>query len=35
MYLADRVISLDQLVFKPIIDYTKSRDRSLNIHNYL
>ena len=35
MYLADRVISLDQLVFKAIIDYTKSRDCSLNIHNYM
>ena len=34
MYLAGRVISQDQLVFKAIVDYTKSRDRSLNIHNF-
>ena len=33
MYLAGRVTSQDQFVFKAIIDYTKSRDRSLNIHN--
>ena len=32
MYLAGWVISLDPLVFKAIIDYTKSRDLSLIIH---
>ena len=35
MYLAGWVISLDQLVFKAIIDYTKSRDHSLIIHMWL
>ena len=34
MYLADRVISLDHLILKAIIDYTKSHDCSLNIHDY-
>ena len=35
MYLAGWVISLDPLVFKAIIDYTKSRDLSLIIHMWL